>query len=489
MKPLTRLSAASAAAVVGLGIVGVPVTTAAPTAAGSRPVAGAAGVGDPYFPYAGNGGYDVRHYHLVLGYRPPVDPSVPTEQLQGHLEGKATIRLVPRRKLSSFNLDLRGLDVRWVKVAGKRARFVQVQDDAKRRWELKVRPRPVLRKGRAVEVVVRYGGATTRPTDIEGVPYGWVTTPDGAIVVNEPEAAMTWYPVNDHPTDKATYSFRITVPKGVTAVANGLPARKPVTRHGTTTWSWRAPDPQASYLSTATIGNFDLRRVYRSSSGVPILDAVDPDLAPDDLATTNASLAEQPRMIDYFESLFGAYPFVAAGAIVDDDSVGYALETQTRPVYSGVAFEGTVAHEIAHQWLGNSVSPRRWRDIWLNEGWATYSTWLWTEHDGGATAQEQFEEVMAIPADDSFWDVVVADPGPTGLFAGAVYDRGAATLHALRLRIGDDAFFAGVREWLERYEDRTATTEAFIDVYEDVSGEELDDFFRVWLREPVKPAS
>ncbi|WP_148571711.1 M1 family metallopeptidase [Nocardioides caldifontis] len=484
----TRLTVASTAAAVALTLAPAPWATSAPPG-GGRPVAGAPGGGDPYFPYSGNGGYDVRHYHLDLDYRPPADPSVPQGQLSGHLEGKATIRLVPTRKLSSFNLDLRGLDVRWVRVGGKPARFTQEQDDAQRRWELTVRPRGVLHKGKPVHVVVMYGGATTRPTDIEGVLYGWVTTADGAIVVNEPEAAMTWYPVNDRPTDKATYSFEITVPAGLTAVANGLPARKPVTRGGTTTWWWKAPDPQASYLSTASIGNFDLRPTYRSASGVPIIDAVDADLPPAALATTDASLAEQPRMIDYFESLFGRYPFVAAGAIVDDDSVGYALETQTRPVYSGVANEGTVAHEVGHQWFGNSVSPRRWRDIWLNEGWATYLTWLWTEHDGGDTAQEQFEDVMAIPADSSFWSVVVADPGPTGLFAGAVYDRGAATLHALRLRLGDDDFFAGARLWLRRHADGTATTEQLVDVYEDVSGEELDDFFGTWVREPTKPAA
>ena len=489
MTSRSRLLVGMVAAVTGLSLAGAPATTAAGSSGDSRFTRGAPGVGDEYFPYAGNGGYDVRHYHLKLRYRPPVDRSVPEDDLRGRLRGVATLRLRATEDLSSFNLDLRGLDVKRVRVNGDRAGFVQVQDDERRRWEVRVWPRPRLKEGARATVVVRYGGATTRPQDVEDALYGWVTTPDGALVANEPEAAMTWYPVSDHPTDKATYRYRITVPKGTTAVANGLPERRPITRRGTTTWFWRAPDPQASYLSTASIGDFVLRRDLRNPSGVPILNAVDADLTPENLATTNASLAEQPRMIDYFESLFGPYPFVAFGAIVDDDSVGYALETQTRPVYSEVAEEGTVAHELAHQWLGNSVSPRRWQDIWLNEGWATYASWLWGEHDGDATVQEQFEGVMAIPADDEFWDVVIADPGPTHLFTGAVYDRGAAALHALRTTIGDDDFFAGVREWLQRYENDSATTEQFIDVYEDVSGQELSAFFDVWLREPAKPTT
>jgi aminopeptidase N len=194
-------------------------------------------------------------------------------------------------------------------------------------------------------------------------------------------------------------------------------------------------------------------------------------------------------MIAFFEETFGPYPFNSYGSIVDDDSVGYALETQTRPVYSRVARESTVAHELAHMWLGNAVSPQRWQDIWLNEGWATYSEWLWAEHTGDATAQEAFDDVMAIPADDPFWDVVVADPGPFGLFLGPIYDRGGATLHALRVKIGDTAFFAGAQEWVSRYDDSTATTEDFQALYEEVSGQELDEFFDIWLRDPVKPTT
>ena len=141
-------------------------------------------------------------------------------------------------------------------------------------------------------------------------------------------------------------------------------------------------------------------------------------------------------MLEFFADTFTPYPFVAAGAIVDDDSIGYALETQTRPIYSRAAGEGTVAHELAHQWFGDSVSPARWKDIWLNEGWATYCSWLWAEHSGGQSVQSAFEDVMAIPADDEFWQLDVTDPQPLGLFDDAVYDRGAAAIHALRTQVG-----------------------------------------------------
>lgn len=457
----------------GLGPV-VSSAVSTPQAAQARPGIGDDGAGDPYFPLAGNGGIDVEHYDLELTYSPPDPEPAP---LEGHLEGVATIRLTATQDLRRFNLDLRGPTVSSVRIDGTRTRFEQVDN------ELQVWGRPALDAGEQVELEVTYQATTTRPTDIEGALYGWVTTRDGAMVVSEPDGSATWFPVNDHPTDKATYAFEVTVPEGLVAVANGV-LEDESTVDGWTTWTWDAPDPMAAYLATATVGDFELN-TYTGPDGIPIIDAVDPALPPEN----SASLARTPEMLEFFAERFGPYPFVSYGAIVDDDSVGYALETQTRSFFSVNAREGTVAHELAHQWMGDHVSPGRWADIWLNEGWASYGTWMWDEHDGDATTQESFEDVMAIPADDDFWSVVVADPGPLCLFCGAIYDRGAATLHALRGEIGDDAFFELAQEWVVRHGGGSARTDDFVVLAEEISGQDLAEFFDVWLYRPVKPES
>ncbi|NPC44203.1 M1 family metallopeptidase [Nocardioides sp. zg-1230] len=506
MGSLVRTSRILVAAGLAAAVLASAGAVAAPGGPGPRFTAGADGVGDPYFPLAGNGGYDVTHYDLDIDYEPPVatDPPTPLEQLRGRLDGVATIDLVARQDLDRFNLDLRGMTVSALTVNGKPATEVEepapgeevdgaaywhVQDDEARRWELTVQPRPKLKAGQRARVVVTYGGETTRPTDVEGALYGWVTTPDGAMVVSEPEGSMTWYPVNDHQRDKASYSFEITVPVGKTAVANGVPDGEPVTANGKTTWSWDAPDQQASYLTTASVGDFEQRPVRTSASGVPILDFVDVKLTDGQLATTNASLALQARMIDFFESRFGPYPFNSFGSIVDNDTVFYALETQTRPVYSRSASQGTVAHELAHQWLGNAVSPDTWQYIWLNEGWATYASWLWAEENGGLTAQQAFANWYAPARTAAYWALPIGDPGPLGLFAGQVYNRGAGTLHALRVKVGDEAFFAATREWVARYDDGTGTTDDFMAVFEEESGQDLSAFFHTWLFAPEKPAT
>ncbi|MFY1691424.1 M1 family metallopeptidase [Plantactinospora sp. WMMB782] len=429
---------------------------------------GAPGVGDGYFPAAGNGGYDVLHYGLDIRYEPTTRA----------FAGIATISARSTARLSRFNLDLRGFEVRAVTVDGRAARFDR---DGQ---ELRISPKHGLSRGERFTVVVRYDGTTGRPTDVEGALYGWVSTPDGSFVANEPDGAATWYPVNDHPTDKASYDFRLTVPAGKTAVANGeLVGQR--TRNGWTTFVWRARDPMASYLSTASVGDYDLRR-STGPRGLPIIDAIDRDLGPE----AADGLARTREMIEYFTDLFGRYPFTSYGAIVDDDEdAGYALETQTRPIYSGPPSEGTVAHELAHQWYGNSVSPARWQEIWLNEGFASYAEWLWEEHTGGRTAQARFDSFYARPETASFWNPPPGDPGATNLFAGSVYTRGAMTLHALRTKIGDRAFFALLRAWYAANRNDTVTTADLVRLAERVSRRQLDGFFQTWLYTPGKPAA
>ncbi|MGY1680316.1 M1 family metallopeptidase [Geodermatophilus sp. SYSU D01176] len=456
----------------------VPLLATTPALA-ERHDPGSTSGGDPYFPAAGNGGYDVGHYDLTLAY----DPAT------GRLDGTAVVTLTTTADLDRFSLDLRGLTATSVTVDGRPAGFEQQPPDATGRGgELVVRPRPELEADTPHRVTVVYGGVPGQPVDSTGARYGFVSFPDGAFVANEPDGAATWYPVNDVPTDKATYDFRITVPEGKTAIANGEPVGAPVTAEGRTTFVWRATDPMASYLSTASIGDH-VATTRTGPGGLPILEFVERDLTAADRATTEASLALQPQMIDFFVDLYGPYPFTSFGAIVDDDSVGYALETQTRPVYSGVASESTVAHELAHQWVGNSVSPETWRDIWLNEGFATYSEWMWAESRGGPTAQQRFQEVHARPAEDPFWAVPPGDPGPADLFAPAVYGRSAAALHALRGEVGEEPFRTLLRRWATENAGGNVSRADLVALAEEVSGRDLGAFFTTWIDTPGKPVT
>jgi aminopeptidase N len=454
-----------------LAIVGL-VGTASPAVAGPPAgVAGSTSGGDPYFPAAGNRGYQVRHYSLGLRYVPTTRSLTARAQISATTKDKA---------LRSFSLDLRELTVSAVRVDGRPARDVQ-QDG-----ELIVTPARTLKAWHRFAVDVRYGGTTGQPEDNTGALYGWVSYDDGAFVANEPEGASTWYPVNDSPYDKATYDFRITVPRGTVAVANGdlLGTR---TRQGWRTFRWSSREPMASYLSLAASGDYTLTK-QRAVGGLPIINAVDKDLSAADLATTQASLALQPEMIAYFSRIFGPYPFSSFGAVVDDDEdAGYALENQTRPIYPGAPSEGTVAQELAHQWYGNSVTPKLWRDIWLNEGFAAYAEWLWSENQGRDSVQEQFEAAYERPADDDFWQLRIGDPGATELFNGAVYERGAMTLHALRLEIGDRDFFRVLRAWAQRNRYGVVSTADLIRLTEQISGEQLDGLFETWLYTAGKP--
>lgn len=439
-------------------------------AAALAPTVGSPGVGDPFFPQAGNGGYDVRDYHITLAW----DPTSATLVASAHITAVAT------QDLTQFDMDLRGFDVTSVRVD---QRWAQSSRDGQ---ELIIQPSRKVRAGSNFVVDIRYRGVPGPVIDPDGSSEGWMPTADGIVALGEPQGTPSWFPANDHPTDKATFTLKVTVPNDLVAVSNGLP-EKP-TRYGArTTYVWHENKPMASYLATIAIGHFTLSR-STTSSGLPVISAVGPGMENDSAPT----LARIPEMIDWLSGVFGRYPFSSTGAIVvDAPDVGYALETQDRPVFTFIPDDVTMVHELAHQWIGNSVSVATWPEIWLNEGFAGYVEWMWTEHDGGPAASQTFTDIFdAIPADDPFWQTPIGPatlPDNTYLFAGEVYLRGAMTLQALRSTIGDQAFFSILRQWTAAHRYGTATTAQFITLAERVSHQSLDDFFTMWLDTPAKP--
>ncbi|MFF9283186.1 M1 family metallopeptidase [Streptomyces griseosporeus] len=448
----------------------VPVALAALFAAASPAGAGTtgtAGAGDPYFPLAGNGGYHVRHYGLTLRY----DPA------SRRLDGRAVLTARATQDLTRFNLDFQGLKVTGLTVDRKGARF------RREGQELIVTPRRPLHRGENFQVAVTYTGTPKPVTDPDGSLDGWIPTDDGAFVAGEPQGAMTWFPANNHPLDKASYDFTLTVPAGRTAVANGvlLGSR---TAHGRTTFRWRQAEPMAAYLATATIGTFQVKQ-YTTRDGIKVYDAVDPREA-------NAAapvLRKLPSVLEWESRLFGPYPYRAAGSIVDHaPNVGYALETQTRPVYDSAPDLATLVHESAHQWFGDSVSLTSWKDIWLNEGFATYAEWLYAEQHGGRSAQAEFDALYARPAGDELWEFPPGNPGSgANIFGTPVYARGAMALHELRRTVGDRTFLRVLRAWADRHRGGHGTTAQFVRLAERISGQDLDVLFHTWLYTPGKP--
>jgi aminopeptidase N len=458
-------------------LVAAPVTAAlVALAAGpalAAPVAGAVGAGDPYFPRQGNGGYQVDHYGLDLAYNPVTD----------RLDATATISATATTALSRFDLDLRRqLAVSAVTVNGAAAAHAQ---PAALEQELVITPAQPVAAGAAFTVVVRYGGVPPVITDPDGSIEGMVPTEDGVHTVGEPQGSPGWYPCNDTPTDKATYDFRVTVPQGLTAIANGDPVGSPTTAAGRTTFRWHNGEPMSTYLSTVTIGLFEVS-TGTTPAGIPYYIAVDPKVAPQ----SKVQLAKLPAMVDFFQSVYGTYPFSSTGAIVDPaKNVGYALETQTRPIFDRAPDELTLAHELAHQWYGDAVTLERWRDIWLNEGFAEFSSWLWSEHTGQTSAQQFFQRWYAQSGShDYYWNPPPADPGgPADIFAWSEYERGGMTLQALRVKLGDPTFFRIMRGWYQLHKYGNARVEEFTAYAEQVSGADLHHFFDVWLYQPGKP--
>ncbi|MCD0447868.1 M1 family metallopeptidase [Actinocorallia sp. API 0066] len=458
-----------AAATLAVPLVLLPAAAeAAPT---FRP--GAAGSGEKYFPGMGNGGYDVAHYGLRIAY----DPATLV------LTGRARITATAKHGLSRFNLDLRGLEVRSVTVDGKAAKWRRAGEQ-----ELVITPRRGIPAGKRFVVVVGYDGKPQQINDDPLGASGWVATRDGAVALNQPFGAATWFPVNDSPRDKAAYDFALTVPKGLTAIANGDLVSRKVTG-GKTTFRWKMKQPMASELSMVAIGRYKVLRT--NVNGLPSYTAIDTELAtaPNQLRAYDK---KNRAVLRWLQGKFGPYPFTSTGGVVDEVNVGYSLETQGRPVHDWSLKgknppDGLIVHELAHQWFGDSVTPARWKDIWLNEGFATYAEWMWSEKTGGKTAAEMFQLAYSAGPNADVWKGVLADPGRDHIFDNFVYQRGAMAVHRLRVILGDKTFFPLLRSWLAHHRNGTISTKSFHAYAEKYSGKQLDTYFKRWIHTAGKP--
>jgi len=424
--------------------------------------------GDAYTPQSGDERIAAEHYDLALDYK------ITTNRL----EATAVLELRAVTDLTSFGLDLVGLRVSRVRVASDpRATFRQNDRT------LTVTLSQGVAAGTALRVTVVYAGSP-KPRRTRWGTIGWEELDDGLLVASQPTGAPSWFPCNDVPSDKATYRISVTTDPLYTVVS-AVPATKAVVRgKGVSTFDIQAPTP--TYLVTLQIGRY-------AHESVSLGDVQGHVFYPKALKPrVRADFADLGAMMSTYADLFGPYPFAAYTVVVTPDELEIPLEAQGMGIFGANHIDGVgglerlIAHELAHQWFGNSVGLAQWRDIWLNEGFACYAEWLWSERSGGPSAHAKalghHARIAALTQ-----DLVLTDPGPDKMFDDRVYKRGALTLHALRLTIGDDAFFSLLREWTSRHALRTALTDDFVVLAEEVSGAALGGFFEAWLHRAALP--
>lgn len=455
-----------------------PTTTAAPTPDGPTTTDGpGAGPGidptvddvaDAVFDGLGDPRIDVEHYAVTLR-ADPGDPAV---------SGTATITLsaTTAEPLRSFTLDLAGPTVTKATIDDRK-----VAVTAAGAGEIELTPAEALAPGVDTDVVIAYRGEPEpRRFPRLGVPVGWQPDDDGGwFTMSEPDGTATWVPVSDHPSDKATWTITLDTPADAVGVANGR-LRSQHDKAGRTKWVWDTDQPMASYLVFVGIGAYDL--VERDGPGdIEAVFAFPPGLSED----RRAGFEGLDDIMAFYAEQFGGYPDDDTGAIVVATDLRLALETQTRPLFGldGVGRQRVpaLAHELAHQWFGDAVTPKQWGDLWLNEGFATYTDWLYQDHTGEADIAALAEEATGAG------ELAVADPEAAASFDPAVYEGGARALYALRLTVGDATFTKILRRWFDTYDGANATTAEFVELAEDVSGQDLSTFFDEWIHRPDQP--
>jgi aminopeptidase N len=440
-----------------------PMSVSTPTPV---PVAGSPGMNDPYYPNLGNGGYDVQHYRIVLD----VDPSGNT------IRGSTTITARAMDYLGSFNLDFRGLEIDAITVNDAPAQFSHKDN------ELTVSPTSPLASKELFQVIVQYHGSPGL-VPIVGGPFemGWSHGEGGVINVwGEPDASSIWFPNNNHPRDKAAFRFEITVPDPWIVAATGA-LRETIDQGEQTTFIWEMTDPMATYLASISIDQYEVV-TQAGPDGLTIRNYFPVDFP----LSQRTSFAALPAILNFFNNLFGPYPFKEYGVVIASTE-GFcaqtetALETQSMSLHCPSLYmtsETVIVHEVAHQWFGDSVSLENWKDIWLKEGMATYSEWLWDSRNEPFALRRIAESNRSAFFDS---DLPVAEPSEDNLYSNESYHGGALVMYALHQEVGDESFFNILRTYMERYRGGYAGTDEFMALAEEISGRDLQSFFDAWL--------
>ena len=395
-----------------------------------------AGVGDPYYPDAGGSGYDALSYIVDVTYDPDT----------GVLSGSTWVSLRTTQPLDVVHLDLM-LGVSEVDVGGSKAGFSQRGSDLAVQLATVV-GLPANRAGALLNVRVTYSG---RPADVNFAGDNPVYTGGAELLIcGEPASASAWFPSNDHPSDPATYDITVGVPTGVEAISVGtlLSHGADPAHPGEDSWHWRTDTPAPTYATMLAVGQYDVETVPVLLDGVErtAVYAVSEAVA----ARTQAMdwLKESGAAVTALERHLGRYPPDALGGVVPGFPLEWAgMETLGRPVYDrdAVGKDNVLFHELAHQWLGDTVTLRQWHDIFINEAMASYLEWMSVAEAGGATPQQSFDHLYAT-SKGAFWSLRLSDPGTRDLFT-RVYDRGPMVVHALRVRMGEDAFSRFLADW------------------------------------------
>ncbi|MFH8473810.1 M1 family metallopeptidase [Streptomyces sp. NPDC018000] len=430
------------------------------------------GNGDPLFPHLGNPGYDVLSYDIGLTYHG--SNSKP-------LDAVTTIDARTTEPLDRINLDFARGAVRTVEINGLRADFAMADED------LVIQPPGRLPAGAPLHITVEHTSDPNGGQDSGG----WLRTADGLAMANQADAAHRVFPSNDHPADKAYFTFRITAPKDLTVVANGLPVG--TARQGTeTTWTYRTEHPMATELAQVSIGRSTVLK-RTGPHGLPVRDVV-PSV---DRKQLEPWLSKTPDQLEWMEQQVGPYPFETYGLLVVATDTGFELETQTlslfeRSLFTRTAYpkwyvESIMVHELAHQWFGDSVSPQVWSDLWLNEGHASWYEARYAEEHANKPLESRMHDAY-IKSDD--WRAAggpparpdVPAPGQKlSLFRPVVYDGSALILYALRQEIGEAAFDRLERAWVKDHRDSNAATADFVRLASQTAGRDLTSFFDGWL--------